>query len=801
MSGDWQPSVLCLLPNALSADIDFQEGSGVVTAAGRWRTDGGTVVVDDSVRGPNAEVRKRHRLFDAQPQTERMTLVERSEAARFGRLLGAAHEFAFVSDDLTIESELRPGHFGRRLVKDLIAEFHQLTRKATAPLPKEATLSATASTPESPVRDATRLSSEAGQARSGVQSEPPGSTTQSRTVTSPYADNAFRILGLSTLADVRDVSRRAKELAMLAVLDGDEEKARRVRDAEATVADPVRRVAEELLWIRGASGGVPLDIDPADRQAVDAALKHLMPIARQGVDDAIHDVAVVAHAAAVEDQGGPISNWQVGLTAWGSLLTREPFWRAERLRADLVGDPRLTESTIDALRAALAWRILEPSARAVGRLVTEGRDDDAVPRLTAVSESGLPADVVARARALATAPLRAKLAEAESSITVAVAEFGRAHDGHHLFMIAEGAATSAEATLQRILRLDPDGAEARIRADELAEALRIVSACLHNEAEDTAGAANIVDRAAQVAASDSVRSRLIRDARTLRRMDHQRRANDQAGRQDWDGAARDLAAALNFADEQAERAEIEESLRTCRLSAAMRRAVRAAEQRDWPAAIAAAEEARTNVTEPKDRGSIDAFIVRCRQASSQRSRRFLGWGIWAAIIVGVLTWNGITRNPSPASRPAPVSTRQVTPAGPTAPTVSLPTGSQIQPPSRAGGRGYLDVTNGTSRDAAVKLVDIGSGTVLRFVYVKANDRVRLDGIEPGSYRVRFATGQDWDTAARRFRREPGYTEFRDPFDFRETRTVEGIRYTTEEITLNAVRGGNAPSNTIDESRF
>ena len=788
-SGDWQPSVLCLLPNALSADIDFQAGSGVVTAAGLWRSDGSTVVVDDTVRDPNAGCRERQRLFDVQFAAERTTLIERSEATRFGRLLGALHEFAFVSDDLAIEAEVRPGHFQRRPVEDLIAEFHQSTRQATAPSPEASPHDAQA---ESPGTD---------QVRSVTQPDPVGPTTRSGTIDSPYANNAFRILGLPTITDARDVTRRAKELAILARLDGDEEKARRVRDAEAAIADPVRRVAEELLWVRGASGGISPDIDPTDRQAVDAARQHLLPLARQGVDDAIHDVAVVAHAAAVEDEGAPISDWQVGLTAWGSLLTREQFWSAERLRAALVGDPRLTASTIDILRAGLAWRILEPSARAVGRLVSQHRDADAVLRLTAMSESGLPPDMIAQARAQATAGLRSDLSQAQAAVTEAISEFGRTHDGRHLLAVADSSATDADAALRRISRLDPNGAEARIRADELAEALRVASVRMHNDGDDTAAAASIIDRATQIAASDAVRSRLSRDGRSLRRMDHQRRANEQAGRKDWDGAVRDLAAALNFADEPAERADIEQSLRVCRLNAAMGRAVRAAERRDWQSAIAGAEEARANVTEAQERGAIDAFIVRCRQASSQRNRRFLGWGIWAAIIVGVLAWNGITRSPSAPSRPAPVPTRQATPVGPTAPAVSLPTGSQIQPPSRAGGRSYLDVINGSSRDAVVKLVDIGGGAVLRFVYVKANDRVRLDGIEPGTYRVRFATGQDWDTTARRFRREPGFTEFRDPFDFRETRTAEGIRYTTGEITLNGVRGGNAPSNTIDESRF
>jgi hypothetical protein len=227
----------------------------------------------------------------------------------------------------------------------------------------------------------------------------------------------------------------------------------------------------------------------------------------------------------------------------------------------------------------------------------------------------------------------------------------------------------------------------------------------------------------------------------------------------------------------------------------MRRAVRAAEAKDWATAIAAAEEARPHVRDVQERAGIDAFIVRCRQARSPHVGRGAGWIVFAVIVVlGLFGWSASKTTPSsssaPTSRPASTATG-----------VTLPNGQQIQPPTRTGGRSYLDVVNGTPRDAVVKLVDGRTNAVVRFVFVSANNRTRLGSIEPGTYRVRFATGQDWDSAAQRFRRDAAFTEFRDPFDFTETPTAGGVRYTTGEITLNPVRGGNAPSNTIDESRF
>src|SRR5262249_37021065 len=159
--------------------------------------------------------------------------------------------------------------------------------------------------------------------------------------------------------------RRAKELAMGASLDGDDEQARRIREAESTLADPVRRSADALMWLRIASGDVPSDLDPTDGKAVSAALAAPDPRPPQGDEDAVQAIAVIPPAAALEDPALPLTRWQTGLGAWGSLLARDRFWRAERLRADLAGDPRLRAATIDTQRAELPWRVLEPSARLI----------------------------------------------------------------------------------------------------------------------------------------------------------------------------------------------------------------------------------------------------------------------------------------------------------------------------------------------------------------------------------------------------------------------------------------------------
>lgn len=806
-TGEWEPSVLGILSSKLSADIDFTSGRGEIIAAGHWRPDEYGIEIVDAMRGPAGRLTKRRRLFDIGQQNGRAVLVESTTS----RPRSAGASYVFVSEDPSIEVYAGDGRVERRSLSSLISAFHSetrlLPRRAQRAHPPESAVPAAESGPRPQVTAQPEPTPTVPVSRP----RPPSSTV------SPYATNAFRVLGLPTTADARDVSRRARELAMVAALDGDDDGARRIKEAERALADTVRRSADALLWLGGLVGAISPDLDLSDSRAVSRALSALQPRAQAGDDGALHDLAVIAHAAALEDASVPIERWRTGLEAWGTLVSRDRFWKAERLRAELDSDVRLRAETIDELRASLPWRLLEPSARVIASLIEAGRDDDALTRLGAIAESGLPRDDIARARGLATAHLRSAIAQAERTVTEAVDTFDRDKNGDRLFRAAQAVAADVPSTLRRVARLDPGGPDTAVRIDALAEALRLASVRLHNEADSTSQAVVLVEQAAEIVASSSVRSRLLTDARVLRRLGLRQQANAAAGREDWDGAARDLQAALQFADDTAERADIEQSIVTCRMNAAMKRAVRAAEARNWTAAIAAAEEARPYVRSVQDRANLDAFIVRCRQARppslvAQGVQKIVGLVI-TMVVLAVLgsvcssissigrgsTSSASARPPvvaqAPVSKPASATT-----AAPMTTPVALPNGQHIQPAIRTSGRSWLDVVNGTSRDAVVKLVD-GTNTAVRFVYVVANNRARLEGIEPGSYRVRFASGQDWDSAGRRFRRDPAFTEFRDPFDFTVTNLGTMIQYTTGEITLNPVRGGNAPSNSIDEGRF
>jgi hypothetical protein len=165
---------------------------------------------------------------------------------------------------------------------------------------------------------------------------------------------------------------------------------------------------------------------------------------------------------------------------------------------------------------------------------------------------------------------------------------------------------------------------------------------------------------------------------------------------------------------------------------------------------------------------------------------------------------GATAKPaaaSPTARPSPTP-----PPAPTRVPVSLANGTNITPPAPGpAGLGKLTIKNGTSRDAVAKLVtgttDPKTWQTQRFVYVKANNSVTMEGIRVGTYRLAFMSGVDWDANGRKFLREVSTSLFDDPFEFREERTERGTRFSTMEVTLNPVAGGTATTSAVPEGAF
>jgi hypothetical protein len=115
--------------------------------------------------------------------------------------------------------------------------------------------------------------------------------------------------------------------------------------------------------------------------------------------------------------------------------------------------------------------------------------------------------------------------------------------------------------------------------------------------------------------------------------------------------------------------------------------------------------------------------------------------------------------------------------------------------------GALTVSNGTNRDAFVKLIEPNSGILLAGFFVKSNSSYTLEQIPDGTYRVLFALGQGWNPNTQVFTKNKQFAKFDKPLAYTTTQLSNSIQYKVFKITLHPVVGGQARTSGVSEQEF
>lgn len=115
-----------------------------------------------------------------------------------------------------------------------------------------------------------------------------------------------------------------------------------------------------------------------------------------------------------------------------------------------------------------------------------------------------------------------------------------------------------------------------------------------------------------------------------------------------------------------------------------------------------------------------------------------------------------------------------------------------------GGEGELKIDNGLDLDAVAILSFVREPkNPLIAVYIRASDTFTITGIKDDAYILYFSIGESWDEKSKTFLEKVSYEQFGNQFDF--VTTLE--EYTTWEVTLNPVFGGEADTFSISENNF
>jgi ribosomal protein L37AE/L43A len=155
----------------------------------------------------------------------------------------------------------------------------------------------------------------------------------------------------------------------------------------------------------------------------------------------------------------------------------------------------------------------------------------------------------------------------------------------------------------------------------------------------------------------------------------------------------------------------------------------------------------------------------------------------------------------------------IQPAAPLAevPATVVPTNNEILfdafPESTT--KGEFTVINGASRHAVAKIIDPQTDTKILSFAICAGKQSKITGIPDGSYRVIFAFGDRLYAGTDRFEKPRGFSKFDRPFTFTTTTTSTDTedatyyrtRYSSLEVTLTPVVGGNITTSGISQKEF
>lgn len=193
-----------------------------------------------------------------------------------------------------------------------------------------------------------------------------------------YLDNPFRVLGLSSLAPLRDLAKRLDELRLASELGlGSYDWAfapnppptqEQVRAAAQRLGDPRQRFVAELFWFWPDS--YP---EKSEDPAIDELMRNVPGDAvniwaSQSTEEhpaALHNLAVYHHMMAIElEQSLPplppediAAWWRAALAYWRAALANDAIWRALERRVVDIADAQLPREGVASLRRHF-WEII-----------------------------------------------------------------------------------------------------------------------------------------------------------------------------------------------------------------------------------------------------------------------------------------------------------------------------------------------------------------------------------------------------------------------------------------------------------
>jgi hypothetical protein len=403
---------------------------------------------------------------------------------------------------------------------------------------------------------------------------------------SPYRQNGFFLLDAradATTQDIRRLQNRASvllemrkplESTVLPFLRRAQVSREDILSAVQKLEDGQSRIREELQWLHGGPKGECLPSEGTSLASLTTLLSKLSKAGgRQGAI-ATHNLAVLNHALAFEQEnasGASVQSrkdaWTGAFSLWQTVYKNEEFWDFMSERVAAWEDPSVSDGDLQQARKDFAEGLLIPHKQMASEYFASGAYDIARIHIQVIQQacnwidsanrliSELSTEVVRHTRSL----LDDALLEVREDVLSPLDNVQKSErlKRAEIEIVNVGSKAIANLTLFQEMHESNE-----VLGDQVAQSLRVLSIRYYNQLDDPTNAIRLAAVALGYARTASCKVNITQDKALLEYRALRDAAIELANQHQYRKAAEKLEAATQIVPE-GERSQLEELLATC----------------------------------------------------------------------------------------------------------------------------------------------------------------------------------------------------------------------------------------------
>jgi tetratricopeptide (TPR) repeat protein len=404
---------------------------------------------------------------------------------------------------------------------------------------------------------------------------------------SPYRQNALFLLDAradATVQEIRRLQNRAEvllgmgkvlESTVLSFLRRNQTTREDILSAVQRLEDGQSRIREEIYWVHGGPKGDCLPAGTASLSSLVSLLDKTAKGSGRQAAVAAHNLAVINHALAFEQESAKSpalqprkQAWTAAHSSWRSVCQNEEFWDFMSERVSSWGDPTVSESDLQRARQELPEELLRPHRQLATDYISTGSYDSARLHMQLIREAAAWQPVAKRYLSEISTEIVRHTRGALDSVLLEVSEealtpLQNEHKTGKLISAEREIITIGDKAVASLSLFEEMQESADTLGDQVGQCLRSVSIRYFNQLDDSQNSIRILASALTYARTPSCKAQILRDQSTIQYRVLCNLSHEAANQGKYTTAQEYLEQAKKLAPET-EVAQIEEWLATCK---------------------------------------------------------------------------------------------------------------------------------------------------------------------------------------------------------------------------------------------